>query len=310
MPCRISFARNTVPVVNTRTLTVLATDRLGLSWQKSARTLVNPANVRYKPRIIGGSVITLGSISAAIQVAPKNSDGTPGLSTFQMPFKDESSGDLIGGDNVIPPVATTDYRIFANADGTGAEYTTNTFIAFTYLIEASQIKVTIASGLPVAVWLTTFQVRGNKIDQGDEVVISEGDTTLAQKTQSEPYWHDLPYAPANDALARSLAHYLFVTLGVPFPEVTSVWWEHILTSDDGMDLLLLDVGDIVKPRDPFTGVALEPHLIVGINYILEPLATQQAARIEFTLERLDGNSYFVLGHATKGKLDGTNKLWI
>lgn len=309
MPCRITFARNTVPVVNSRILTMLATDRADMDWQKSAETLVNPARVRYAPRVIGGSVIVLGSLTTPIQIRPKNSDGTPGVTTFQMAFKD-AGGDLVGGDNVIPPVATTDYRIFANMDGTGTEYTTNSFIAFSFFIEASQISITISSGLSFAVWLTFFQARGNEIDRKDEVVISEGDTVLAQKTQSEPYTHDLPFAPENDALPRSLAHYLFTILGVPFPEATWMAWEQIRVSDDGTDLLLVDIGDVGKPRDAFTGVNLEPHIVIGMSYDFGPLDAQSVRRIEFELERLDGNSYLVLGHATKGKLDGSNRLWI
>lgn len=291
--------------------------------QRSVDTVVNKCAVTWRPRQSTVAVIALAQIQGAIQIPPKSTtaggtlvkpgfsnvpDGRVGQQTLTLTFRD-AAGNTISGENVVDPVATTDYKVFERADGTGYEYTTQTQYFWISDIKklASQFVCTLNNYALGALYATFFQVRGNAIynyDQQEEQSVNQTSINMYRERQMR---RDMPFT--NDQqFAKSLSGYTVERYGTPFVETPVV--ETTLDSLNGTYLMSLGLMDTIVITDAKSGLNGVRHMIIGITTILDPSKANYVDRIRFRLERLDQNQYFILSDSTYGVVGGSSRLYI
>jgi hypothetical protein len=71
----------------------------------------------------------------------------------------------------------------------------------------------------------------------------------------------------------------------------------------------LEIGDVIVITDAQTVISTEKYLIVGVRYGLWD-GTPAKTEVEFTVRRLDDQTYWLLQDSTYGKLGSTTRLGI
>jgi len=115
------------------------------------RHVLNDVAFTVYPKVVDTTLKVLFTLGAPIFV--------PELSTIEFTgyFSDPSGGNQISGTNLQPPVITTDYLMFANADGTGTNLSANITVTPEPSSDSSTYIVVNAG---VAGYITFFQQRG------------------------------------------------------------------------------------------------------------------------------------------------------
>src|SRR3972149_6727472 len=260
--------------------------------------MANPVMVSITPRTISsGSPVMLASASTTIAVPARNSDGTSSVTTVRLQFTDASSKQVIGEDTVIQPVQTTDFRIWERSDGTGAEYTTNTFVIVSAVVAATYADIVITNALAIPLYIIGLQIRGNTITQGTVVVAVAEDATAIKAKGGRARPIQLPYGTAGGQVyADALAAATLDRFKYPFLECMGIALdaESIAGSSDNM--LAVPIGSVINLTDPryFTAVG---HGIIGIEVSIRPDAFQSLNRLKGYTERLDEYIYSKIGRA-------------
>lgn len=296
---------------------------VGQAWKMSAgeprsdiNFIINSAVLTYHPRLTGGSVQVLATATSGgpLTVPGKNSDGTPGTLTVSLTYHD-ATGRVIGGKNIQPIVAGTDYTANEVSSGTGIDYTNSPRLTFSVAADgygASQTTVTFSNMATGTLYLTLLQVRGNPVTQYDPVQLKFTDPTSISNYQERTYTKDLAYA-SDQQFATSLGQFLVGQYKYPIYQVGGVKIEQKtkLSISVPTELLNLELYKVVSVTDAQTGIAAMKHVIIGFNCEIEPNATDQIKSIEFMLERIDMHTFFILDDPVYGVLDvATNLLYI
>lgn len=132
--------------------------------------LINELTVRHNPTRVDNSLSVLFSLNAPIYIAAGQT-----LLDFKVSYKDPTGGSgRINGSNMQPPVPVTDYRMFVNPNGTGADLTASLSFTVEYGSSGAVYKSMTNTGA-IGGWLTVLQARGFAvfIDQPVEKVLSD-----------------------------------------------------------------------------------------------------------------------------------------
>lgn len=305
------------------TLTEGNLDQYNMRPSRSLETVINKSMVTWTPRTTTTGNITLGQIQGAVQIPPKSTvssnvklgypnvaDGRVGTQELTITFRDDS-GRFISGDDILDPVATTDYRIYERSDAGGYEYTTqsNYFWISNIQKNATQFTCVLNNNAIGALYATTFQVRGKAVysyDEQEEKSVNQTSIDLYRERSLErrmPFTNDQQFA-------KSLAGYVTERYGYPFVEAQSIDVSNRDTLN-GQYLLGLGLMDTIIITDARSGLSGVRHMIVGISMTLTPTSTNDYLEsIRFTLERLDQNQYFILSDSTYGELSSDSRLYI
>lgn len=122
-------------------------------------------------------------------------------------------GQKVSGINTIAPVATTDYRAFANSDGTGDSLTSSISVTLTNKGEEGQLVI-VNSGSRAA-FITLLQVRGTALLKSDAVII---ESDVSGGSNRRTFLLDVPWqqnVEDADIYSDHLANYMATAWRVP-----------------------------------------------------------------------------------------------
>jgi hypothetical protein len=105
-------------------------------------------------------------------------------------YRDPAGITRINGQNMVTPVASTDYIATANSDGTGTDYTANCTVVATYGTEQVDYSVTNTGATAFYVWL---QARGKGIYLYDPINVIFEDTASVNTYGLFPLTLSMPY---------------------------------------------------------------------------------------------------------------------
>src|SRR5258706_2008134 len=129
-------------------------------------------------------------------------------SNFRGDYRDPNGGaSYVNGKEMVTPVSGTDYTMFANSDGTGANLTASLVVTATYGTEAVEYDLQNTGGTDGYVFL---QARGKGIYIYDEVAVVVSDTTSINKHGKHSLNFDMKYQndPAKgEAIAQIILGY-------------------------------------------------------------------------------------------------------
>lgn len=157
---------------------------LKLSYGKN---MANHVVMKTYPRTVDASSVVLWSLETPITIAAAET-----LTETRGTYVDPNSGNSkVNGINMVTPVATTDYQMFDNADGTGTDRTANLTVVAEY--GTSEVRYTLTSAAAGTAYITKLQARGTGVyiyDPAEKVY----DSTTQQTTYGVmPLTVDMPY---------------------------------------------------------------------------------------------------------------------
>ncbi len=163
-----TFDASNVPIINVSSYAFAV--RTGLSRE----TVINRARVTGTPQSLSASLVQLGNYPYALALPASGGVGYLGFY-----FKDPNvpSQDNVPVGSLITPVASTDWYVSVNTDGTGADLTSAVALAWTG--NAASAIATLTNNGGTAGFLTRFQVRGYPLKAQPEIQ-AQFDVTTSQ----------------------------------------------------------------------------------------------------------------------------------
>lgn len=116
--------------------------------------ILNEVEFIVYPKEVGTSNVTLFELQEPVLVPALGEIIIEGY------FSDPTLGGHVSGTELVDPIVTTDYTMFANEDGTGTNLTTNLTITSEYY--ADRVKFTLSNS-GVAGWVDFLRLRGHII---------------------------------------------------------------------------------------------------------------------------------------------------
>jgi hypothetical protein len=233
-----------------------------------AKYIANHVTATSYPRRIDDAATTiLATLEKASSLEAGQSE------TFRLQYKDPSGGNTkVNAVEVVTPVASTDFFAYANADGTGTNYTANMTVTPTTPIGSAEIEVTVANTGGATFYYggpdITFQVRGKGVYLYDPArnvardatsIAAYGVRTLAIDMK---YQDDVPgkYGASSGVLsATKNPTYTFESVRL-----------HANRSAKNMAALLFaEPGAIMTLADTMTGQTADTHMLKFYEVELE-----------------------------------------
>lgn len=237
--------------------------------------------VTTHPRSVGTAAVVLFQETGIITVFPGQ------VLAFWAPYQDpDDLRTLIGGADIIAPVASTDYTGNALADGSGADLTadldvTVTPFASTALVEientgAQDVYLVNGAGQPF------FRFRGTPIyDDGERTF----ETVTDQIYGENPIIIDLPYQ-ASSAVGQTFADFFATEFADPIPIELVEFVAH--TPDLVSAAINREIGDRITVAETATGVnhdvviqavelELDEHSVLHCRWRVAPATTGDVA---------------------------------
>lgn len=185
--------------------------------------------------------------------------------TFNAPYRDPESGRYVrvGGINMVTPVATTDYTLNTQPDGSGSDLTANFSLTVEFGGNSASITVTKNSGADG--YLTLCQLRGKGVYAFESVVVDVRDEASMTKYGQMSKRIDMPYQ-SDVNLANTVADLLLANNAEPRTKVRSVKFTGNLSSVTMMHALARDIGDRISVSESVSGLAAEEYFINAVEF--------------------------------------------
>jgi hypothetical protein len=184
---------------------------------------------------------------------------------FNAPYRDPESGRYVrvGGINMVTPVATTDYTLNANDDGSGADLTANFTVAAVFGGNSAALTVTKNSGADG--YLTKCELRGKGVYAFESVIVDLKDTTSITKYGQMSQRIDMPYQ-SDVNLANTVAALILANNKEPRTKVQKVRFMANATAAHLMHALARDIGDRIAITETLSGLSAEDYFIQAIDF--------------------------------------------
>jgi hypothetical protein len=195
---------------------------------------------------------------------------------FNAPYRDPESGRYVrvGGINMVTPVATTDYTLNANDDGSGADLTANFTVAAVFGGNSAALTVTKNSGADG--YLTKCQLRGKGVYAFESVIVDLKDTTSITKYGQMSQRIDMPYQ-SDVNLANTVAALILANNKEPRTKVQKVRFMANATAAHLMHALARDIGDRIAITETLSGLAAEDYFIQAVDFSVTGAGVFQAS---------------------------------
>jgi hypothetical protein len=253
--------------------------------------LANKVSVRVYPRKVDTAAVILFTLNSPISLAPgETKAGIKGT------FRDYVSGaSKVTGKNMITPVATTDYKLTQNSDGTGTNLTASLVVTAVYGAEG--VSYTLKNNSATAGYVSLLQARGYGTYLYDPIEYVAQDTTSINQNGYGELTLDMKYQSSIDN-AKAIADVVLQQDKEPRTYLNSL--SFIANTDDKlmMSFLYLDIGDMVYVKESNT--AIDGYFFIqGIKFTI-----QQGGIIRFTWKVVEALSldtaYWILDTSTLG----------
>ena len=185
--------------------------------------------------------------------------------TFNAPYRDPESGRYVrvGGVNMTTPVATTDYTLNSQADGSGTDLTANFSVTAIFGGNAAVVTVTKNSGADA--YLTKCQLRGRGVYAFESVIVDLKDSASILKYGQMSQRIDMPYQ-SDVNLANTVAALLLANNKEPRTKVTQIKFLANHSSVTMMHALMRDIGDRISVSETLSGLSAEEYFIQAIEF--------------------------------------------
>lgn len=208
--------------------------------------LINRVKVEVYPKRQDTSLQVLFSLYSSLEV-----QNTLLQFSFEAGYTDPTGGDTkVVGINMVTPVATTDYQMFANPDGTGTDLTA--YLSVTAEYKADRVIYTLQNTGTVVGYVTKLQARGygiysyNPLQAVSENMTSQDDHGVYELTFEQKYQTD-------PLQAKALSLQLLDAGQKPETTITGLV-VNANRSDSMMEkCLTLDIGDKISVYEGQTG---------------------------------------------------------
>ena len=235
-------------------------------------------------RVDRGTTTVLYQLAgAALEIPPETTVSPYG------PYRDPAQeAQRVGGVDMQPPVAGTDYVATTAADGSGTDVTDQIIVAAVF--GAGGVQWTIENPTTETVYLTPLQARGRGIFDYATTELAAGtgaaDARHGVLTLTLPYLSDLN-------VAQSIADYLLAVHGTPRTRPQTVTL--LASRDAALAAFAVRVGvhGLCRVVDAPTGVATASH----VNRIAYHVASPHEVRLTLDLAYTDqtGMDVWILG---------------
>jgi hypothetical protein len=192
-----------------------------------------------------------------------------------------------GGTDMVTPVATTDYQMFANADGTGTDLTAS--LSVTASLGGNGVSWVLTNNAAVTGYVTKLQCRGRGIYDKAATVVRVEDTASVTTYGERPIRIDMPYQ--DDETAAAAFGNLVLNMYSRSGSIPQRIGFLANVSDQRMtDALAVDVGSQIELSEGVSAMAAM-CCVAGCRYRFE----RGALRVEWLLSPADTAEYWVLG---------------
>lgn len=258
-------------------------------------TVINRVQVTVYPVETVGSLQTIWQARTTLRIAPGQTRVIYAL------FRTDE-GERCGAVDVAAPVATTDYRVFEDADGTGVEYTSDPAFSISTVTEATRMKITLGNSATGPLYVTLLKVRGKPLLVHDPITVEKEDTTSQTSYEKRALALDLKMQP-DPTFAQTYAEYVIGRFAEPVLGAERVMIRNRATLN-GKSIFGVGLMDKVMVTDAHTGLDHKAHWVTGVEYDI------RGGKWDTTLhlERTEIPAYWLLGKQGYSELDNTTRL--
>lgn len=222
--------------------------------------LANIVSSTAYPRLIDANPVVLFSTSSRIQIAAGETK-----TGYSITYKDPTNRiQNVSGKNMITPVATTDYTMFANEDGTGTDLTANLAVTVDYGVEGAEYTLVNSSASIGWVWL---QARGTGIYIPDPITYTASDSTSELKHGSKTLSLELKYQD-DPGDAQAYMNIMLNAYKDPHTDIEEVSYIANRSELLMFAFLQVDVGRRIPLQDSTSGVVGE-YFIQGTEFSIQ-----------------------------------------
>lgn len=263
-----------------------ASSCIDLGWSVSDDKVYNKITVETSPREVVADATSIAAIGAPVFVPAL------GYASFWLDYVDPVRNESAPAVDVALPVASEDYSIFQNEDGTGTDYTFTTSIDTT--VFGSTAINSVSNNANVDVYMTRFFLQGKPARALSDIRVTKN------QSSSQSIYTEIELTHANDLIggvlkADNFAEYLSGRYAFPAANVTGTWRNLFPTALDAI------VGGAVNLVSSFTNTASN-YFVRGVEHKIDAEGGW-IHDVTFDLELISGTDVLVLDHAILGKLD-------
>jgi hypothetical protein len=160
-------------------------EQLSMKTEYGANLANRISGTSYPRRVDAAATTVLFTTQTRIYVTAGQTK-----SNIRGQYRDPGGATKVNGQDMVVPVASTDYIATANADGSGTDYTANCTVIATYGTEQVDYSVTNTGGAAFYVWL---QARGKGIYLYDPINVIFEDATSVNAYGLFPLTLSMPY---------------------------------------------------------------------------------------------------------------------
>jgi len=273
-----------------------------LEARRAAASVINSMPTTITPVRIGPSTTDeLASMSGRIEIPPG------GTVAVELDYRDPDQPDApIGGTDLTSPVATTDYTMFANEDGTGDDLTSFAEVSAPTADQGgSGAKLTIQNSHTLfSGWFLT-RLRGRTLKRFDDQTFPfrDEESILARDLRETPLRLDYQ---TNAEAAESFVRQVLALRRAPFMAPRRATRRSV-SPEIEIDILQRTIGDVVTLQESMTALAgTERSFIEGMQRIAGGDGTLVAV---YALNRGPAaQSFMILDEPDFAELDDTTVL--
>ncbi|MFZ5589625.1 MAG: hypothetical protein ACOY4M_08330 [Pseudomonadota bacterium] len=221
--------------------------------------MVNQINILSYPRKVGTSDVVLWKMQSSTKLNPGQT-----ISGIRGRYRDPNGqSENINGTDFITPVANTDYKAFANADGTGADLTANLSVTIEFGAAEFEMSLTNTGGTTLYTGKDIlFQVRGKTVTVYDKTEKVERDTSSIASYGKQEFTFDLKYEN-NIENHSKLANALLLNFAAPKTFMENVW----MTANRNHETMVLFLYAMIGDNYPFRETMSNANASYFINGI-------------------------------------------
>ncbi len=226
-------------------------------------SLINNIRLKFSPRKVDTSNVVLYSLGSPQLVLAGQT-----LSNLRGDYVDLTGGGAkVNGKNMVTPVATTDYLMFANSDGTGTNLTANLAVTATYTPTGVTYSLHNTGGTDG--YVTLLQARGLGIYTYASIEYVDEDTTSEVEFGTKQVNMDAPYLGTIDSDTTDFINRLKVLKKNPLVDLKNLQLKANNTNGLMLSFLYYDIGDLIHVSESSLGVDSK-YWIMGKEFTITP----------------------------------------
>lgn len=282
--------RHTRMTATTVSWTIPDTSIQALEMPSTRTDILNTVRVTYHPKMVDAAPTSViyQQANPIFVVAGATKD-------LLGPYRDQDTGDQIGGTDVQTLVSGTDYTANTSSDSIGTDLTASFSIAVT--AGSSGARFTVTNGSATDGYLTTLQLLGKRVLDRNSVTVDASDATSITSYGAHVATLDMAYQD-NAEIAQGAADYLLAkyknTLALA-QRITVVGKTTALLTQ----LLTREISDRIAISETVTGLSAE-FFINAIEFTVLPGKQLQATYTLWPAQEPNGGAYFIIGTSALG----------